>query len=215
VNLFRLLAGAGLAIVAVALRAEPPTPARVLEICARVESPAHCGRLVEAEQLKTLPSLAARDGDTLKVTLFPSGVRAFVDSLATRNETSYALWDYWSPVNAVVLFVTAGDDINFAILQRATGNVTTLPAEPILAPDRQRIAVADFCSKNCTNEVSVWRVTREGVKKELGYRPSAAWSDVTVTWKDPETLSVQFTPPGATDARTQDRKLSAADWQRF
>ena len=58
-------------------------------------------------------------------------------------------------------------------------------------------------------------MSRDGVKKELGYRPSAAWSDVTVTWKDPETLSVQFTPPGATDARTQDRKLSAADWQRF
>jgi hypothetical protein len=211
----RLLAGAGLAIVAAALRAEAPTPERVLEICARVESPAHCGRLVEAEQLKTLPSLAARDGDTLKVTLFPSGVRLFVDSIASQNETSYALWDYWSPINAVVLFVTAGDELGYAILQRATGNVTTLPAEPILAPDRQRIAIADFCSKNCTNEVSVWRVSRDGIRKELGYRPKAAWSDVTVNWKDPETLAVQFTAPGAADARTQDRKLSAADWQRF
>ncbi len=39
--------------------------------CARnVEGPAHCGRLVEAEQLKALPNLAVRDGDTLRVSLF-------------------------------------------------------------------------------------------------------------------------------------------------
>jgi hypothetical protein len=211
----RLVAGAGLVMVAPWLHAEAPTPERVLELCARVESPAHCGRLVEAEQLKSLPNLATRDGDTLKVTLFPSGTRSFVDALASSNEKSYALWDYWSPVNAVVLFVTSGDELSYAVLQRANGQLTTLPAEPVLAPDRQRIAVADFCGRNCTNEITVWRISRDGIKRELGYRPLAAWSDVTVAWKDPETIAVQFTPPGAAEARTQDRKLTAADWQRF
>ena len=46
---------------------------RVAELCAQVESPAHCGRMIEAEQLKALPNLARRDGDTLTVPLFPVG----------------------------------------------------------------------------------------------------------------------------------------------
>ena len=210
--LMRVAAGA-MAVVATVAHAEAPTPERVLEICARVESPAHCGRLVEAEQLKALPNLATRNGDTLTVTMFPSGTRLLVDSLASRNEKSYALWDYWSPVNAVVLFVTSGDELSYAILQRGNGQMTTLPAEPVLAPDRQRLAVADFCSRNCTNELSVWRVSRDGVIKELVYRPSAPWTDVTATWKDAETLSVQFTPEGGAESRTE-RKLSAPDWKR-
>ena len=37
------------------------------ELCAQADGPAHCGRLVEADQLKALPNLAMRDGDTLKV----------------------------------------------------------------------------------------------------------------------------------------------------
>ncbi|MEO8506294.1 MAG: hypothetical protein ABI593_01535 [Betaproteobacteria bacterium] len=193
--------------------AAQPTPERVLELCAQVESPAHCGRVVEAEQLKALPNLAVRDGDTLKVSLFPSGSREFVDNLARNSERSYALWDYWSPVNAVVLFVAAGDTTSYALLQRATGNLTPLPAEPVLAPDRQRLAVADFCAKQCTNEVTVWRVARAGVRRELVFRPAAAWSDVTVTWKDGETLTLQYTPPGDDKPRTLERKLSAADWQ--
>ena len=66
-----------------------------------------------------------------------------------------------------------------------------------------------------TNELTVWRIVRGGVRKELSYRPPAPWSDVTVAWKDGDTLPLQFTPPGATESRTQERKLVAPDWQRF
>ncbi|MEO8751726.1 MAG: hypothetical protein ABI624_03515, partial [Casimicrobiaceae bacterium] len=66
-----LVAGLCASLFAAALMAMPPTPERVLALCAQVEGPAHCGRLVEAEQLKALPNLAVRDGDTLRVTLFP------------------------------------------------------------------------------------------------------------------------------------------------
>jgi len=210
----RIAAGACLLLCAAFARAEAPTPERVAELCARVEGPAHCGRMVEAEQLKALPDLAKRDGDTLTIKLFPSGTRLLVDTLATQNERSYALWDYWSPVNSVVLFVSSGDDLSYAILQRATGQLTTLPAEPILAPDRQRLVVADFCTRNCENELSVWRLSRDGVRKELSYKPTTKWGDVTAKWKDADTLTVEFTPPGASEARTVDRKLSASDWQR-
>jgi len=213
--LARLAAGALFVVLAGSVCAAPPTPERVLELCARVESPAHCGRLIEAEQLKALPNLAVRNGDTLRVSLFPSGTRDYVDSIASSNERSYALWDYWSPINAIVLLVTSGDTLSYAVLQRATGQITALPAEPVLAPDRQRVAVADFCATQCVNELSVWRVGREGLRKELGFTPAAPWSDVTATWKGGETLTVQYTLPGDDKPRTVERKVSAADWQRF
>jgi len=209
------IGGACLFLLSLAAHAESPSLDRVQTLCANVESPSHCGRVIEAEQLKALPDLAKREGDTLTVKLYPSGTRLFVDTIASSNERSYALWDYWSPVNAVVLFVTSGDDLSYAILQRATGQLTTLPAEPVLAPDRQHLAVADFCTRNCTNELTVWRVSRDGVRKELGYRPPAAWGDVTATWKDPDTLVVEYTPPGASAASKVDRKLTAPDWKRY
>lgn len=205
---------AGLWLIASAAHADPISRERMMELCANVEGPAHCARIVEGEQLKSLPDLAKREGDTLTVRLFPSGTRLLVDSLAANNERSYALWDYWSPINAVVLLVAAGDDVSYAVLQRASGQLTTLPAEPVLAPDRQRVAVADFCSRKCTNEVTVWRVTRDGVRKELAYKPPADWSDVTVAWKDGDTLVLQYDPAGGGDRKSVERKLAAGDWKR-
>ena len=209
------VAGLLAAVVAVSLHAAPPTPERVLELCAQVEGPSHCGRLVEAEQLKSLPNLAVRDGDTLRVSLFPSGTRNFVDTIASQNERAYALWDYWSPVNAVVLFVTAGDELRYAVLQRATSALSVVPAEPVLGPDRQRVAVADFCASRCDNEITVWRITRDGLRKEASLKPAAPWSDVTVAWKDAETLTIQYTPTGEEKPRTQERLLADKEWKRF
>jgi hypothetical protein len=209
---------AGIATVAGVARhagAAPPTPERVLELCAQVDGPAHCGRLVEAEQLKTLPNLAVRDGDALRVSLFPSGTREFVDVTAVTGGRTFALWDYWSPINAVLLFTTDGERLGYALLQRTTGQLTVLPAEPMLAPDRQRIAIADFCASGCNNDLSVWRVTRDGVRRELAWKPGAAWTDVNVTWKDSDVLLVQYSLPGEDVPRKLERKLADPGWQRF
>ncbi|MFO1315281.1 MAG: hypothetical protein U1F58_06720 [Burkholderiales bacterium] len=210
----RLAVGALAAAFAAAAPAAPLAQERVLELCAGVEGITHCGRRIEAEQLKALPDLAVRDGDTLRVKLFPSGTRDFVDTASAGNDRGYALWDYWSPINAVVLFVTSGDEISYAVLQRASGALTALPAEPVLSPDRQRVAVADFCPARCANEVTVWRVTREGLRKEAAMKPSAAWTDVTVAWKDGEAVRLQYTTPGDAKPRTEERELSDRVWQR-
>ncbi|MBK9115636.1 MAG: hypothetical protein IPM22_08315 [Betaproteobacteria bacterium] len=209
-----LAVGALAAAFAGALAAAPLSQERVLDLCAGVEGITHCGRRIEAEQLKALPDLAVRDGDTLRVKLFPSGTREFADTATAGSDRGYALWDYWSPINAVVLFVTSGDEISYAVLQRATNALTALPAEPVLAPDRQRVAVADFCPARCANEITVWRVTRDGLRREATMKPAAAWADVTVAWKDGETLSIQYTVPGAAKPRTEERALSDRAWQR-
>jgi hypothetical protein len=199
----------------VSVHAAPVTAARITELCAQADGPAHCGRLIEADQLKTLPNLAVRDGATLKVLLFPSGAREFVDVDSLAGGTTWSLWDYWSPVNVVVLYTTDLDRIGYATLQRTTGQVVALPAEPSLSPDRQRLAVADFCRANCDNEVSVWRIARDGISKEYGWKPDAEWSDVTLQWKGDNTVVVEFTPKGDDKARTLERRMTDPGWQRY
>ncbi len=155
----------------------PVSNTELAEVCAQAEDSAHCGRLVEAVQLKRLPSLARREGNVLSVSLYPSGSTNFTDSDDIVNGRSYSLWDYLDGINAVLIYTTAGDNTIFTLLQRTTNRRIDLPTEPQLAPDRQHLVTADICETRCTNEVAVWSVTREGIRKELVWSPGSAWTD--------------------------------------
>ena len=202
------------ALMSTSAGAAPLSPAEVVKLCGDAEGIAHCGRLVEAEQLKRLPGLATRDGSTLRVTLFPAGSVTFSDVDTPSGGSSYALWDNLSEINAAVLFVTKDDDASFILLQRATGRQTPLPAEPVLAPDRQRFATADYCAARCENRIAIWRVARDGVVREAEWKPAESWSDATVRWKDAGTLVVEYTAAGAADSTTVERRLSDPGWVR-
>jgi hypothetical protein len=210
----RLLSGiAMLAALAHSLaHALPLSPMEVTKLCSEAEGLAHCGRLVEAEQLKRLPGLAVRDGNTLRVTLFPSGSITFTDVDTASGGNTFALWDHYSGINATLLFATKDDDASFVLLQRATGKQTPLPSEPALAPDRQRFATADFCESRCENRLVVWRIARDGAVREAEWRPADAWADAAVRWQDPTTLVVEYTPVGSSEPKTLERKLGEAGW---
>lgn len=195
--------------------AAPLTPAEIAQTCAGAEDAAHCGRLIETLQLTRLPGLARRDGKALVVSLFPSGSTTFTDSDDPVNGRSYSLWDYLDSINSVVLYVTAGDDASFALLQRPTGRLVELPSEPRLAPDRQRFVVADVCARRCGNQIAVWRVTRDGFRKELLWATDPAWSDAGATWRDAETLTIEFNIDPAGASSTIERKLGDAEWTRI
>jgi hypothetical protein len=198
----------------VAALAVPVTPEELARLCANAEDAAHCGRLVETEQLKRLPNLAARDGLNLRISLFPSGSTTFTDVEAASGGRSHSLWDYLGSINAVVLYTTVDDVVTFTLLQRSNGRKVELPAEPKVAPDRQRLVTADFCPTRCVNELAVWRITPEGVSRELVWKPAEAWSDAVATWKDEATVRVEYTPIGASAPKTLDRKLADPGWTR-
>ncbi|HEY3179059.1 MAG TPA: hypothetical protein VGL25_09280 [Casimicrobiaceae bacterium] len=186
---------------------------QVAELCANAEDQAHCGRLIEEVQLKRLPGLAVRDGDDLKISLFPTGVTTFRDSVAISGAKSFTLWDYLDRINAVVLFATDGDQTGFVLLQRANGKQYRLPAEPTLSPDRQHLVTVDICAKICDGEVAVWRVTRDDVVKELAWKPQPPWSDANAIWVDADTIRFDYTM-GGEERRKQDRRLNDAVWIR-
>jgi len=190
----------------------PVSNTELAEVCAQAEDSAHCGRLVEAVQLKRLPSLARREGNVLSVSLYPSGSTNFTDSDDIVNGRSYSLWDYLDGINAVLIYTTAGDNTIFTLLQRTTNRRIDLPTEPQLAPDRQHLVTADICETRCTNEVAVWSVTREDIRKELVWSPGSAWTDAVAKWKDTATLSFEYAGPEGTG--TAERKLADPSWKR-
>jgi hypothetical protein len=202
------------ALLSAAAHAVPLTPEELKTACAQADDSAHCGRLVEDLQLKRLPNLATRDGTALKVSLFPSGAVTFADTEALNGGRSYSLWDYISEINTVVLYTSDGDDVTFTLLQRATGRKTELPADPRISPDRARLVTADFCTRRCINELAVWRVTREGIRKESSWTSPEAWSDAVATWKDADTVAIDYTAAGAQTRSRLDRRLADPGWVR-
>jgi hypothetical protein len=207
----RALAAAACCACSLALGA-PVSNTELAEVCAQAEDSAHCGRLVESLQLKRLPNLARRDGSMLSVSLYPSGSANFTDSDDAVSGRSYSLWDYLDGINAVLLYTTAADNTTFTLLQRTTNRRIELPTEPQLAPDRQHLVTADICEARCSNEIAVWRVTREGIRKEFVWSPGTAWTDAVAKWKDAATLSFEYAGPEGSG--TAERALDDPSWKR-
>ncbi len=212
-----LAAPAGLACVALLAFGTPscaaPTAVQVAELCASAEDQSHCGRLIEEAQMKRLPGMVERAGDELRVTLFPTGVVTFRDSVAVTGAKTYALWDYLDRINAVVLFTTDGDQSGFVLLQRTNGRQYRLPSEPTLAPDRQHLVTADFCGSGCDGELAIWRVTRDDVRRISTWKPPVTWTDASATWKDADTLRIEYTVAAEDKPRVLERRLDAPGWQ--
>ncbi|HVO87500.1 MAG TPA: hypothetical protein VMV45_03080 [Casimicrobiaceae bacterium] len=201
-----------LAVISIPAFAVAPTADEIAQRCTGADDRAQCGRRIEEMQLARLPNLARRDGDTLTVNLFPAGTKVYRDNVQTHGEKTYALWDYFDWINAVLLFTTDGERSGFLLLQRASGRDFALPSDPALSPDRKRLATADFCRSACDNEVVVWRVDRDRIARELSWRPSAPWADASVRWKDADTLVFDYSVAGNDSTRTLERRLSAPDW---
>lgn len=204
-----------LALAAATAGANPLSSDELATICAQTEGSAHCARKVEELQLRRLPNLATRDGANLTVLLYPTGRAVFTDTEALNGGRSYSLWDFINELNAVVLFTVDGANVTFTLLQRTTGRKIELPAEPKVSPDRARIATADFCPSGCVNELAIWRVTRDGFHKEYSWAPKERWVDAGVSWKNPDTVVVEYTREGATASATLQRMLSDAGWLRY
>jgi hypothetical protein len=190
------------------------TPAEVSDACANADGAAHCGRLIEALQMQRLPGLARREGNVLTIMLYPTGTATFTDVDDATGGSSYSLWDSLDPINAVLLYTTANDTTSFTLLQRRTNRRFSLPAEPALSPDRQRLAVADICPKHCSNEIAVWRISADGLRKELVWSPGSEWIDAGVQWKDADTLSFDYSVAGKPGDAKLERKLSDPAWTR-
>lgn len=216
---FAVLPRAGLAALALCacvggIDAAPLSTDEIAKLCAEAEGPAHCGRLVEATQLKRLPNLARRDGASLFVRLYPSGEARLEDRETLSGGTTYSLFDFLNELNSVVLWTTQDDTLGFLLIERRTGRQTPLPAQPVPSPERNHFATADFCASRCENQLVVWVADRDGVRRELSWKPAEKWADASVQWKDTDMLVVEYTPEGDAAPKRLERRLSDPSWTR-
>ncbi|MEP6942911.1 MAG: hypothetical protein ABI981_08245 [Betaproteobacteria bacterium] len=190
------------------------SPAEIGALCVHADGAAHCGRLIETAQLQRLPGLARRDGANLLVSLYPQGTATFTDVDDALNARSYSLWESLDAINAVLLYTTTNDATLFTLLQRRTNRRFEFPAEPVLSPDRQRLVTADVCRKGCSNEIVVWRFSGDSISRELAWPTPAEWSDAAASWKDGETLHMDYSAGAQNADAALDRKLTDPAWTR-
>jgi hypothetical protein len=216
-------ARAGVRAVAVALlmsalaagaHAAPPSRAELTALCVEAEDQAQCGRLVEARLLRKLSRIVERDGDELRVSLVPFGLAVFRDSAYARGSRSYAIFDYLEDLDTLVLFTTQGERSGFLLVQRRGGGEFAIPSEPVFSADRKRFATADVCADGCENEIAVWRVEPDGIRKEAWWKPPAEWSDASVTWRTGGVLAIEYATAADAGSQTVERRLADPSWRR-
>ena len=197
----RALVATALLVAATSATAGSLTAAQIATLCGNAEDMSHCGRLIEDQQLKRFAGIATRDGDELRVTLYPRGDVLFRDVVRPTAVESYTLWDVLPEINGVLLFVNQGDRANYLLLLRNNGRQFRLPAEPVVSPDRAYVVTADFCASGCDNEVALWRLTRDDVRKERVLRADGPWTDVTAEWSGPDEVVIDYTQQGESERR--------------
>jgi len=195
--------------------AAPLTSTELTALCANAEDQAHCGRLIEARQLPRVSRFVERNGEELRVSLVPLGLTIFRDSVEVNGAKSYAVWDYLEGADTLVLFATDADRTSFLLVQRRGGAEYRVPSEPVLAPDGRHFATADFCAEGCENQIDVWRIASNGMRKELAWKPDAAWTDVSVAWRAADTLRVEYALPDRPGSRIAERRLADPGWTTF
>jgi hypothetical protein len=195
--------------------AAPLTSTELTALCANAEDQAHCGRLIEARQLPRVARFVERNGDELRVSLVPFGLTIFRDSVEVNGAKSYAVWDYLEDADTLVLFATDAERTSFLLVQRRGGAEYRVASEPVLAPDRRHFATADFCAEGCENQIAVWRIASDGMRKELAWKPDAAWSDVSVGWRAADTLKIEYALPDRPGSRIVERRLADTGWTTF
>ena len=113
-----------------------------------------------------------------------------------------------------MLYVTDGDDATFLLVQRTTGRKIELPSDPKLSPDRSRLVTADFCERRCTNEVALWRVSRDSVRKGIGVAAGRAVDRCGRHVEGRRYHRARIHPGRRDDAVALSRRVADADWVR-
>ena len=194
--------------------AVPLSRAEITALCANAEDQAHCGRLIEARQMKAVERFVERNGDELRIQLASFGLTVFRDTINVSGAESYAVWDYYDDLETVVLFATEGERTQFWLVQRRGGEEFRIPSEPVLSPDHRRFVTADFCAQGCENRIVVWTIRDDGVRRELAWTPPAPWTDASAGWRSADTIKLDYSLAGEPGSHVAERRLSDPSWTK-
>ena len=180
--------------------AAPPTQLAILRACADADTPAQCEKVIEAEQIRQFPSIATREGGTLRLRS-NKGPQVELRDVGTPGSDEragyrfHAFWDYWSQRTAAVVSVSAQAGDHYLIVDLNRGTQTKVSAEPLMSPDGRWFVVVDLCDTQCGNAIELWRIERDRFVRERTFRPPEKWFEAEVKWRDANAIEVEYSLP--------------------
>ncbi len=158
-----------------------------------------CSRYLENELAREHPQLFSRQGSKLVISLTSGGMKTYVDVADEKNHGVGGKWfnlvRYFPQIGYGLIAVQFYEGGTYYLLDLGTGRDEDIIAEPVISPDRKRIAVAnvDLESRYTPNVLSVFRLQRSGLITEFIAKPDD-WGPGNLRWIGNEEISfVQYT----------------------
>ncbi|OGI48644.1 MAG: hypothetical protein A2151_09790 [Candidatus Muproteobacteria bacterium RBG_16_65_34] len=156
-----------------------------------------CAQFLEKELGKEYPTLFSRDGLKLMVKLIDGGEKTYIDS-AHQNDDAKVTWysfvQYYPEIGYGLIEVQFYEGGTRYLLNLRTGKDTDIVGDPILSPDKKRIAVSnvDIESRYTPNVLSVHEVRPNGLTTEFLEKP-VDWGPGNLRWvTNQELLFIEY-----------------------
>jgi hypothetical protein len=186
----------------------PPTPQQMAEICKGTEDLRECGRKVEQAQGKGLGEIITRNGKLLSIKLNESGAAHFVDVGAAEGGEAFSFFAYHAIADAVTLYHSKQDKLDFMVVLRNGGAGSTVPNEPIFSSTGYEFLTVDVCRKDCEQRVTLWRIRGDTIRRHAEFLVASQFNDAAAAFTPSGSVWVELT---GFDEKKQRIELSPND----
>jgi hypothetical protein len=109
------------------------------------------------------------------------------------QSTTYTLKSYYPDINYFLVYKSAYEEYEYTLINGKTGEQTTLWAEPVFAPNRQRFTTMAIDELNGNTSAYIYRIDPTGVKVE--YQDlRKKWWPLNPKWLNNSTIEFTHQP---------------------
>ncbi len=163
------------------------------ELCKGTEDLRDCGRKVEQAQSKGLAEIIVRSGKLLSIKLHESGMAHFVDVGGAEAGEAFSFFAYHAIADAVTLYHSKQDKLDFMVVLRNGGAGSTVPNEPIFSSTGNEFLTVDVCKKECEQRVTLWRIRGDVVRRHAEYLVASQITDAAAAFTPSGSVWIELT----------------------
>jgi hypothetical protein len=182
-------------------------------LCAELEHASECGRAVERELISThaLKNLLNRDGKKLSLSLANKSSKVFEDSGDEVTGQRFSFFAYYAEADAVALYRTLEDKVDYLLVARDSGKTFRLPSDPLFDKSSKRFFTLDHCVSDCEQKLALWEINNGNYKRTQELSISSRWNEVSAQWLDDK--RIELTLIDARDKQVQTLTLGDSKWK--
>lgn len=149
-----------------------------------------------------LSPLVQQAGGVLRLPMLDGRVVELVDvkpDPKMKNVDSVVAYTFVRHIKDIDYFLilkTYYEGFGHLLVNRATGAMSNIDAEPEFSPKNTRFVTVSLCDAYCTQGIKIWRLTKENIKEEVWFHPSEfvpgeSWGRAGIQWVDEVTLRIK------------------------